>query len=219
MFWSRPYSDIMYQLDSWLITPEGSVYTYKSELAHEMFDEKFIREKEIYLAQNLRSRKAHQLPPAPAFCVENGMVMGTKNTIEIVRNYILFPALPGLSLDFSSTIIGKKQPSLLERTGGLGPRFASLLTHSSTLRRGTRQIGNLKAEELALKIQSDGKVVHSFTLNIPGQIDSVLAPELNLYLNTDVRDSSGQVIGTPFASDEDALAFWDALVSGLKLHH
>ena len=85
----------------------------------------------------------------------------------------------------------------------------NMLTNSTLIRKGKRIISGMPFEELLLKTKSNGKTLYSFRLEYPGTPESSLEPYTVLELSTVDK-------GPGFKSDEEAIHFWDEMITSLR---
>jgi len=120
---------------------------------------------------------------------------------------------PGTHLTFDTQLIGKPEPGLLsrfeEQSAGAVPLLRNILTSSTVIRKGRKDVAGLLFEELLVKTKSAGKNVYAFRLEFPGIADSSMEPYTVLELSTVDK-------GPGFKSDEEALHFWDEMISSLQ---
>jgi len=123
-------------------------------------------------------------------------------------------SVPGIHLTFDTQVIGKPEPGLMSRyeqrtSGFLVPLLQNILTSSTLIRKGKKVISGMPFEELLLKTKSNGKTFYSFRLEYPGTPESSLEPYTVLELST-VDEGLG------FKSDEEAIHFWDEMITSLR---
>lgn len=176
------------------------------------FDKAVARAKE--LNSLIHYRNPAERPPNNTFALEAGyMNLQINKFDEKVSIGLPVSSIPGIHLTFDTQVIGKPEPGLLsrfeERSAGALPLLKNLLTRSSVIRKGKRNVAGLNFEELLIKSKAEGKNVYAFRLEFPGTPELSLEPYTVLELST--VDS-----GPGFESDEQAIKFWDELVESLK---
>jgi len=159
-------------------------------------------------------RNPAERPPAHTFAIEAGyMDLPINKYDERVSIGLPVSSRPGIHLTFDTLLIGKPEPGLLsrfeEQSAGAMPLLRNVLTSSTVIRKGRRNVAGLMFEELLMKTKSEGKNVYAFRLEFPGTADSSMEPYTVLELSTVDK-------GPGFKSDEEALHFWDEMVSSLQ---
>jgi hypothetical protein len=85
----------------------------------------------------------------------------------------------------------------------------------SRLRNRARPVGPIQADEILLAGTQDGKRGYAFKWEAPGKANSLAEPNLNVTL--EVRESAYTTNMESFASDEEALELWDAVVDSIRM--
>lgn len=208
IFKGHKYSFYIYYL-----TKNNTLYRQTVEsIPFSAFDKAVARAKE--LNSLIHYRNPAERPPNNTFALEAGyMNLPINKFDEKVSIGLPVSSTPGIHLTFDTQVIGKPEPGLLsrfeERSAGALPLLKNLLTRSSVIRKGKRNIAGLNFEELLIKSKAEGKNVYAFRLEFPGTPELSLEPYTVLELST--------VDGGPgFESDEQAIKFWDELVESLK---
>lgn len=195
------------------LTKENTLYRQKVEfIPLSAFDKAVARGKE--LNSLIHYRNPAERPPNNTFALEAGyMNLPIDKFDEKVSIGLPVSSTPGIHLTFDTQVIGKPEPGLLsrfeERSAGALPLLKNLLTRSSVIRKGKRNVAGLSFEELLIKTRAEGKNVYAFRLEFPGTPELSLEPYTVLELST--------VDGGPgFESDEQAVKFWDEVVESLQ---
>lgn len=170
------------------------------------------------LAGSIRYRGDKEMPAAPGFCIEAGFLKGAELNAEEVAVGLDVPGYPTVTLSYDSYVTGNPDRPLLSRVPLVPAMLVSLLDGTSTLRRRDRNIGPIKGQELLVRANENGKRSYEFLWESQGQADSIEFPFMSLQLSTSAEsDDNGEVIDAPFANDEEALAFWDAILGSIRL--
>ncbi len=204
----RKYNFYIYYL-----TEKNTLYRQKVEsISFEDFADA------VKIANELNSsiyyRNPADRPPANTFAIEAGyMDIPINKFDEKVSIGLPVSSQPGIHLTFDTQLIDKPEPGLLsrfeERSAGALPLLQNLLTSSTIIRKGRENVAGLIFEELLIKTKSEGKNVYAFRLEFPGTPESSLEPYTVLELST-VDEGPG------FKNDEEAIHFWDEMVSSLR---
>jgi len=202
-----------YNFYIYYLTPKNTLYRQKVEsIPFSAFEKAIARAKE--LNSLIHYRNPAERPPNQAFALEAGyMNLPIDKFDEKISIGLPVSSIPGIHLTFDTQVIGKPEPGLLsrfeERSVGALPLLKNLLTRSSVIRKGKRNVAGLMFEELLIKTRAEGKNVYAFRLEFPGTPELSLEPYTVLELST--------VDGGPgFKNDEQALQFWDEVVESLK---
>ncbi len=170
------------------------------------------------LSRNLSYRAAGEVPTAPGFCIDQGLVTLSKLNKEEVTAGIRIRGMPGLSLGFMSYVTGAPDKPLLRRNSRIPPGYEGTAAGMKTLRRGDRNIGPIKGQELLVRGDAGGKRSYEFLWESQGEKASIEHPFLSLRMSTtDETDENGEIMDAPFNDDAEALALWDSILGTLRL--
>lgn len=170
------------------------------------------------LAKNIDYRGGGDVPREPGFCIEQGLVTLSKLNKEEVAAGIKFPGRPGLTIGFTSYVTGAPDKPLLRRASSTPPGYEGASAGMKSLRRGDRNIGPVKGQELLVRGDAGGKRSYEFLWESQGEKASVEHPFLSLRMTTtDETGKSGEILDAPFESDAEALALWDSILGSLRL--
>jgi hypothetical protein len=205
------------KLETWLVSPNSTrVWKHVNDLSSDKEEEAIAYISS--LARTIRSREPGEVPTGPGFCIEAGVVGGSEFQSEEYLVYLSFPNMPRVSVKLFSLAVGEPQQKLLDRVPAGMATLANLFTGASTLRRGDKAINGIEGQELLLAIRAEGKRGYSFRWESPGKAQSMASPHLAIEMSTmNVPDSAGHVADSFFKSDEEAILFWDAIVSSFKV--
>jgi len=177
------------------------------------------------IAEHIRSRTEDEIPAEPGVCIEGGFIPLTMER-EWIKLGIRLSEFPDVHLSIdahknlerlrksNSPILLREQAKEIAEADGLGHIFA----RAKVLRQRGRQLSTWEGEELALRTPEykDEKSVHEFRFHSVGGRNDPLRPELDVRLDTGVKDNSkGQV--NPSLTDEEALILWDKLISTIRV--
>ncbi|WP_336333407.1 T6SS immunity protein Tli4 family protein [Pseudomonas putida] len=203
-----------YNLEIYYLTKKNTLYRQKVEFIPPYAIDKAIdRAREVN--KLIGFRNPSQEPPPGTFAIEAGYMNLPLNKFdEQVSIGLPVSSVPGIHLTFDTQMIGKPEPGLISRyeqrsSGIVMPLLQNILSNSTLLRKTKRSVSGLPFEELLLKTKAEGKTLYSFRLEYPGTPESSLEPYIVLELST-VDEGPG------FKNDEEALHFWDEMVSSLR---
>ena len=205
------------KLETWLVSPNGTrVWKSANDISSDKEEEAIAYVSS--LARTIRSREPGEVPTGTGFCIEAGIVGGSEFQSEEYLVYLSFPNMPRVSVKLFSLAVGEPQQKLLDRVPAGMSALANLFTGASTLRRGDKVINGIEGQELLLAVRAEGKRGHSFRWESPGKAQSMASPHVAIEMSTmNVPDDDGHVADSFFKSDDEAILFWDAIVSTFKV--
>lgn len=168
----------------------------------------------------LRLRADDESPTETGVCIEGGFV-AWQPEFERASIGIRLKEFP--DVHFSVAVV-KNQDYLIE-SSGLEQRLDDAAKEGGDwysrvvfFRRGPRQLGNWKGfEVLARKpAQEHTTESHEFAFVSLGAVRDSLLPELDIKLDTGVKDDQTASV-TPSITDEEAVALWDKLVASIRV--
>jgi hypothetical protein len=177
------------------------------------------------LARELRPLADGEVPKEPGFVVKGGIVRTQEwraegATLGFSLPFFKNPIDPSTSLvsfSLNSLSMGVNGDKLLER---LSPIQSTLLALSGVrvIRKGERTINGLAGEEYLYRERSkDGRwTVYSFRWELAAKAENIYQPQTSMFMNVKLPVTV-EYPEPPFKSDEEALAFWDAVTSTLRL--
>lgn len=180
------------------------------------------------IARNLRLRPEDEIPSEPGFCLERAFLgEDTYSDQEMVNAGIHLPSFPDVKFsvrsnkdayadyppeEFETRLRG--QLSLLTRINKAKKSQGLLYPKRSVLREGKRHLHHWRGEE-SLFVRPDG--THDFEWALVGTPRDVANPsEFSAGMFTKVAHNSVGAAKSASLSDEEAVALWDKLLSGLK---
>ena len=215
--WLSPNSRYLHQMELYNHFPaERVVQHIVGETSPEYFDKGV--QYFTSLAQTLRYRNPTEIPVEAGFCIDSGLVMRSVLNKEEVSAAIRITGRPALTLDYMAYVTGKPDKELLRRVSSTPDAYEGTRAAMKTLRRGSRNIGPVKGQELLVRGEAGGKHSYEFLWESQGEKASIEHPFLSLRMSTtDESDKDGEIMDAPFENDAEALAFWDSIVGSLRL--
>jgi len=213
------------------------VYTYisKGNLTFVVGDaiekgesESTVIARQLSKAKSLRLRAAEEIPAEPGFCIEHGFMFGNQyDDQEMVNAGIYLPSLPDVTFSISSNKDAyadidkaeferteRNKLSLLTRIKSAQETQGVLYPKRDVLREGKRNVQHWKGEESLIR-RPDG--THDFEWAFVGTPRDVANPsEFHAAMFTKVADNMVGAAKKASVSDDEAVALWDKLLSGLK---
>lgn len=179
------------------------------------------------LARNLRLRSADEVPHEPGFCIKNGFVaIALYAEQEMASAGLFLPSLPDVTFsihsnkdaygDYPPDEFDKYKPelSLLYRIEQAKKEQGMHYPSRTVLREGKRDVQHWHGEESLIR-RADG--VHDFEWAFVGTPRDVANPsEFGVTMFTKVQHDTVGAAKAASVTDEEALALWDKLLSGLK---
>ncbi|MGK5071388.1 T6SS immunity protein Tli4 family protein [Janthinobacterium sp. ZB1P44] len=183
--------------------------------------------KQIVRANSLRLREESDIPTEPGNCIPYGFIKeNSYDEQEIVSAGLHFPTFPDVTfsvssnknayMDYSSDLYEKMQTelSLLGRINIAKKRQGKNYPSRTLLREGKRQVQHWQGEESLIR-RTDG--VHDFEWALVGKPRDVANPSvLEVHMYTKVAYNTVGAAKAASLTDDEAIALWDKLLSGLK---
>jgi hypothetical protein len=184
--------------------------------------------REAQRAASLRLRAPDEVPDEPGFCIEHGFMAENRYTSqEIVNAGIFIPSLPDVTFSISSNkdAYGDYPPEEFEKTERAELSLLARIRQAqkaqgihypsrSLLREGKRDVQHWHGEESLIR-RTDG--VHDFEWALVGTPRDVANPsEFSAHMYTKVEHNTVGAAKRASLSDDEAVALWDKLLSGLK---
>lgn len=168
----------------------------------------------------LRLRADDESPTETGVCIEGGFV-ALQPEFERASIGVRLKEFP--DVHFSVAVV-KNQDYLIESSGlekrldAAAKEGGSWYSRIKFFRRGPRQLGNWNGfEVLARKpAQEHTTESHEFAFVSLGAVRDSLLPELDIKLDTGVKDDQTASVA-PSITDEEAVALWDKLVSTIRV--
>jgi len=187
-----------------------------------------VASRQSILAHSIRMRAEDDIPADPGFCVQQGFVEDARYVRqEMVSAGIYFPGLPDVTFSISSNKNAyidypsgeferrvRGELSLLARIKSAKDLQGIHYPERTVLREGKRKVQHWKGEESLIR-RSDR--THDFEWAFVGTPGDVANPsEFNVKMYTKVAHNVVGAADKSSLSDEEAVALWDKLLSGLK---
>jgi hypothetical protein len=190
--------------------------------------ENIVIERQLARARSLRLRTAEEVPAEPGFCIEHGFMPGDRyGDSEQINAGIYIPSLPDVTFSVSSNKdayadykkdefeqMKRDELPLLARIKAAQKTQGVLYPKRDVLREGKRNVQHWKGEESLIR-RPDG--THDFEWAFVGTPRDVANPsEFHAAMFTKVADNMVGAAKKASVSDNEAVALWDKLLSGLK---
>jgi hypothetical protein len=184
--------------------------------------------REASRARSLRLRTEEDVPDEPGYCIERGfMASASYDDQEMINVGIHLPSLPDVTFSVSSNKdaygdypkaefekMKAEQLSLLARVRAAQEQQGVLYPHRTLLREGKRDVQHWHGEESLIR-RTDG--VHDFEWGFVGTPTDVANPaEFLVNMYTKVEHNTVGAAKAASLTDDEAVALWDKLMSGLK---
>jgi len=179
-------------------------------------------------ANNLRLRDENEVPKEPGYCVKNGFMSDNKyDSQEMADAGLYFPSFPDVTFsitanknaygdyppaEYDAKVRGKL--SLLARIQEAKDQQGKNYPPRTLLREGKRDVQHWHGEESLIR-RTDG--VHDFEWTLVGTpLDIAYPAVLEASMYTKVAHNMVGAAEAASLTDEEAIALWDKLLSGLK---
>ncbi len=184
--------------------------------------------REAMRAKSLRLRSQDEVPVESGYCIEHGfMASSFYGDQEMVNVGISIPSLPDVSFSVSSNKdaygdytpeefekIQRPKLSLLARIQAAKDDQGFMYPDRTVLREGKRNVQHWHGEESLIK-RKDG--THDFEWALVGTPRDVANPsDFSAQMYTKVEHNTVGAAKSASLSDDEAVALWDKLLSGLK---
>jgi hypothetical protein len=184
--------------------------------------------REAVRAKSLRLRMSDEVPTEPGYCIEHGfMASSFYGDQEMVNVGIVIPSFPDVSFSVSSNkdAYGDYPPeefekfqrpklSLLARIKEAQDDQGIHYPSRTILREGKRNVQHWHGEESLIK-RKDG--THDFEWALVGTPEDIANPsDFSAQMFTKVEHNTVGAAKLASLSDNEAVALWDKLLSGLK---
>lgn len=170
--------------------------------------------------QALIGRDPGAIPQQAGFCIRGGMLTGSKPVAEeAYRLWVTFASLPRVGLTVESWQVGKPSSDTLFSRMPVGlSALMNLASGTRVLREREVLLGQQTAQEMLLRVSAEGKRAYHFQLETVGVASSVTETSLTFEMSTtNILDEHGHVGDAAFKNDEEAVAFWDAILQSFKV--
>ena len=203
-------------------------HLYVQELDGGVLDEEGVEDAKKFfnaIATNLRLRTNDEVPEEPGLCVEGGFIPLSLQYEKVTLGVRLleFPDVH-FSIEahknqehlqeFSDleTLLDRAEESAKKE--GFGAEYARI----ETFRRGPRELGVWKGFEILARKPPFKKDTdaHEFRFRSLGAVNDAYHPELDVQLDTGVKNNSKAAI-KPSLTDDEAVALWDRLIKSIRV--
>jgi len=178
-------------------------------------------------ASSLRLRPAQEVPTEPGFCIEHAFIASDRyDNQEMTSAGIYLPSFPDITFSISSNKdayadydkaefeMKREELSLLGRIKAAQKMQGVLYPQRDVLREGKRDVQHWHGEESLIR-RPDG--THDFEWALVGTPTDVANPsEFNAAMFTKVEANMVGAAKKASVSNDEAVALWDKLLSGLK---
>lgn len=185
-------------------------------------------ENQMIRANKLRLRDENEVPKEPGYCVKHGFMSDDKyDSQEMADAGLYFPSLPDVTFsitankdaygdyppaEYDAKVRGKL--SLLSRIQQAKDQQGRNYPSRTLLREGKRDVQHWHGEESLIR-RTDG--VHDFEWTLVGTPRDIAYPAvLEASMYTKVAHNMVGAAAAASLTDEEAIALWDKLLSGLK---
>lgn len=172
------------------------------------------------IQQALTGRDPSVIPEQSGFCMKSAMLTGSKPVAEeAYRLWVTFASLPRVGLTVESWLVGKpSSDTLFSRMPAGLSALMNLASGTRVLRKREVPLGQQTAQEMLLRVSAEGKRAYHFQLETIGVANSATETSLTFEMSTtNILDEHGHVGDAAFKNDEEAVAFWDAILQSFRV--
>jgi hypothetical protein len=198
-----------------------------SKISGTIDSEAATAKRQAILANSLRLRALDEAPMEPGFCIQHAFVPERSYARQETADAgFFFPSLPDVTFSISSNKDAygdyppaefetyKPELSLLYRIEQAKKEQGMHYPSRTVLREGKRDVQHWHGEESLIK-RADG--VHDFEWAFVGTPRDVANPsEFRVVMFTKVQHNTVGAAKVASVTDDEAVALWDKLLSGLK---
>lgn len=207
---------------------KGNLMFVLYDATRENENENTVIARQTKRSESLRLRSAEEIPTDPGYCIKHGFMAGdTYKDQEMVNVGVYFPSFPDLTFSISSNKDAYGDYSAAEFENRLRPKLSLLnrikeaqdaqgirYPKRTMLREGKRSVQHWLGEESLFK-RKDG--THDFEWALVGTPRDVANPsEFHATMFTKVAHNTVGAAEKASLTDDEAVALWDKLLSGLK---
>ncbi|WER45985.1 T6SS immunity protein Tli4 family protein [Cupriavidus sp. WKF15] len=210
--WNRPTGDILYRLDTYFragsktLKYSGDIDPDKKNVVLASCDR---------LAEEWRELEVGEISNGIGYVVNDVILAASRFNLESWRMVIRLAGKPDVSFKVTAYTQRSVEPGLRKRAGGVLAGLLGAVAGFTQLRNREHPVGPIEADEILVAGTQDGKRTYGFKWEAPGKADSLAEPNLNISLQ--VGESAYRTNKESFASDEEALELWDAVVGSIRL--
>lgn len=210
--WASEYSDALYHFDTYFKAGSRAL-RYSGDVS-------LHKKSSILSFLGLLAGEWREIPPkvppqGVGFVAGGVILMDQRFNLESWCMVIQLAGKPDVSFKITAYTQRSVEPGLRKRAGGVLTGLLGAVSGFTQLRNRERPVGPIDADEILVAGTQDGKRSYGFKWEAPGKADSLAEPNLNVSLQ--VGESAYLTNNESFASDEEALALWDGVVSSLRL--
>lgn len=210
--WEDASLESMYRFDTYFRAGSRSL-KYSGDVTPDR------EKKSLDLCQEL-SREWHELksgeiPEGVGFVADGALLVDKRFNLESWSMTVRFAGKPDVHFDISAFAERRVEEPLRKRMGGTLSGLLGNIVGLTQLRNHERPVGPIWGEEVLVAGTEKGKRVYSFAWEAPGKVRSLAEPNINIGLG--VIESAYPTNKESFASDEEALELWDAIIDSIRL--
>ncbi|UVW27625.1 T6SS immunity protein Tli4 family protein [Massilia sp. H6] len=216
----------LYFFDTYI--SKGNLTFVLGDATEDSETESTVIARQLARATSLRLRAVEEIPTEPGFCIDHGFMTGDRyRDQEQVNAGIYLPSFPDITFSISSNKdayadydkaefekMKHSELSLLARIKGAQKTQGALYPKRDVLREGKREVQHWQGEESLIR-RPDG--THDFEWAFVGTPTDVANPSsFHVAMFTKVEANMVGAAKAASVSDDEAVALWDKLLSGLK---
>ncbi len=170
-----------------------------------------------------RNRNSHEwkevssggIPTDLGFVADGAILVAKRFNPESWSISVEFAGKPDVFFGISAYALEKVEEPLRKRTADVHAGLLARIVGLSHLRNRERPVGPIWGEEILTAGTEKGKRAYAFKWEAPGKAWSIAEPQIGVELG--VIESAYETNKESFATDEEALELWDAIVDSIRL--
>ena len=210
--WPEPSDTLMYRYDTYFRIGTQTM-VYAGEVTTDRRDTALATRED--LSKEWRPIDSDATPERMGFVANSAILVDKLYNRESWSLAIRLTGKSDVALRITAFARSADRPGLRERAGGVLPSLLGSVVGMHQLRNRARSVGPIKADEILVAATEKDKRLYTFKWEAPGKAYSLGDPNINVSMN--VLDSAYKTNQESFASDEEALELWDALVESIRL--
>lgn len=180
---------------------------------------------QLNLAKQIRALADGEIPKEYGYAIEGGLVRTDEVMAEVGQVWIDLPFFSSplnpndglVSFSITSMVNGAARDKLLDRISSIQ---SALLAAKGVrvIRKRDLKLNGIEGQEYLYRERSsdDRWTAYAFRWEAPGKLDDPYAPHITVDMKVDLPSTSDYP-PPPFKNDEEAVAFWDAIVGTLRM--
>lgn len=212
IYWSLPSWEKGYTFDTYFRAGSKSL-RYSGDVSLDRKKKSLDLREE--LSREWRELKPGEIPESIGFVVDGAILVDKDFNRESWSMAVQFAGKPDVHFGISAFAQKAVEEPLRKRTADVHASLLARFVGLSHLRNRERPVGPIWGEEILTAGTEKGKRAYAFKWEAPGKAWSLAEPNINIELG--VIESAYETNKESFATDDEALELWDAIVDSIRL--